>query len=171
MLSFVFVSAALGVLSFLTTRPAAAASVAVSAPKDPALQTLIVVHSDFLALSLELGYIDLYFGNSTDSVPQAFINYLSALHERSPGLPMRLRIGGNSMDSATYVPSQETMIVNTDPNANSNDPIINFGPSLFDVMNAVSSKVGGAQYLIGMLSIPALKCGFMIWSLIDMSVC
>lgn len=157
MLSFLVSSSfvclvALPLLS-LSSGAEAATPVNVTAPAaQPSLQDLIVVHPDFLALSLELAYVNLYFGNTTETVPQPVINYLTALHDRAPGRPVRLRIGGNSMDSATYVPSQQPMIISTDPNADSDDPIVNFGPILFDVMNNVSSRLGGAQYLIGSLS-------------------
>lgn len=53
------------------------------------------------------------------------------------------------MDSSTYVPSQPNIIQFTDPTANVNDQPVNYGSQLFDVMNAVSDKVGGVEYLIG----------------------
>ena len=151
MLSFLLSGSLVPLVLPLLCLHAKASSVNVNAPTGVTLQNHTIVHSDFLALSLELGYINLYFGNTTELVPQPVINYLTALHDRGSGRPLRLRLGGNSMDSATYVPSQQPMIISTDPNANANDPIINFGPVLFDVMNNVSSRVGGAQYLIGQL--------------------
>lgn len=53
------------------------------------------------------------------------------------------------MDSSTYVPGQSSIIEFTNPDANVNDQPVNYGPQLFDVMNAVSDKVGGTEFLIG----------------------
>lgn len=53
------------------------------------------------------------------------------------------------MDSSTYVPNQSDIVEFTNPNANSNDQPVNYGQQLFQVMNAVSDRVGGAEYLIG----------------------
>ena len=88
-------------------------------------------------------------GNSSDQVPTAMVNYLSAIRNRTLDKPVRLRLGGNSMDSSTYVPDQSDIIEFTNPNANSNDQPVNYGPALFDVMNAVNDKAGGTEYLIG----------------------
>lgn len=124
-------------------------AVNVDAPASPPSENATVVYSSFLGLSVELAYLNYYFGNTTSNVPQPMLNYLSALHARSSGQPLRIRLGGNSMDSATYVPTQQDMIEFTDPSSNSNDPIVNFGPVTFDVMNSVSGSVGGIKYLIG----------------------
>ncbi|EMD40856.1 glycoside hydrolase family 79 protein [Gelatoporia subvermispora B] len=125
-------------------------ALSVNAPSNPPSENATIVYANFLGLSVELAYLNFYFGNTTSDAPQPMLNYLSALHDRSSGLPLRVRLGGNSMDSATYVPSQQDMIEFTDPNSNSNDPIVNFGPVTFDVMNSVSDSVGGIQYLIGL---------------------
>lgn len=77
------------------------------------------------------------------------VNYLSAIRNRTLNKPVRLRLGGNSMDSSTYVPDQPDIVEFTNPNANSNDQPVNYGPALFDVMNAVNDKIGGTEYLIG----------------------
>ncbi len=108
-----------------------------------------VVYSNFLGISVELSFVNYYFGNTTSNIPQPFVNYLEALHARSSGKPVRLRLGGNSMDSSTYSPGQPDIIEFTDPTANVNDQPVTYGPQLFEVMNAVSDKVGGAEYLIG----------------------
>ncbi|KAI0637986.1 glycoside hydrolase family 79 protein [Trametes polyzona] len=129
---------------------AARAAVAVTVPSTPPASDANVVFSNFMGISLELSFINYYFGNSTDQIPQPVINYLTALQSRASGKPVRLRLGGNSMDSSTYVPNQPDIIEFTDPNANSNDQPVNYGPQLFDVMKGVSNAVGGAQYLIGL---------------------
>ncbi|KAI9069257.1 glycoside hydrolase family 79 protein [Trametes sanguinea] len=128
----------------------ALAAIAVSPPSSPPDANANVVYSNFLGISLELSFINYYFGNSTDQIPQPVIKYLSTLQSRASGQPVRLRLGGNSMDSSTYVPSQQQIIQFTDPNANSNDQPVDYGPQLFDVMKGVSSAVGGAQYLVGL---------------------
>ncbi|OSC98987.1 glycoside hydrolase family 79 protein [Trametes coccinea BRFM310] len=128
----------------------ALAAIAVSPPSSPPADNANVVYSNFLGISLELSFINYYFGNSTDQIPQPVIKYLSTLQSRASGQPVRLRLGGNSMDSSTYVPDQQQIIQFTDPNANSNDQPVNYGPQLFEVMKGVSSAVGGAQYLVGL---------------------
>ncbi|EIN10839.1 hypothetical protein PUNSTDRAFT_85214 [Punctularia strigosozonata HHB-11173 SS5] len=110
-----------------------------------------VVHPNFLGLSIELSFINLYFGNDTSSIPQPIRNYLSAIKVRTgSSLPVRIRLGGNSMDSSTYVPDQSTMLVFTDPTANFNDQPVNFGPVLYDVMKQVSDDVDGISYVVGL---------------------
>ncbi|EJF62805.1 hypothetical protein BD309DRAFT_1015125 [Dichomitus squalens] len=126
------------------------AAVAITPPATPPSATANVVYSNFLGISLELSFINYYMGNTTDQIPAPFISYLSTLQKHASGKPVRLRLGGNSMDSSTYVPSQPDIVEFTDPNANSNDQPVNYGPQLFDVMKGVSSQVGGAQYLIGL---------------------
>ncbi|KAI0677049.1 glycoside hydrolase family 79 protein [Trametes maxima] len=128
----------------------ALAAVAISSPSSPPSAGANVVYSNFLGISLELSFINYYFGNSTDQIPRPVVKYLSTLQARASGQPVRLRLGGNSMDSSTYVPDQQEIIQFTDPNANSNDQPVNYGAQLFEVMKGVSSAVGGAQYLIGL---------------------
>jgi len=126
------------------------AAVEVTVPATGPSTDLTTVYSNFLGISLELSFINYYFGNDSNTVPAPMIQYLTALHERGSDRPVRLRLGGNSMDSSTYVPDQKDIIEFTDPTANSNDQPVNYGEQLFQVMNAVSDKVGGAQYLVGL---------------------
>ena len=135
-------------LCLLASAHTASAAIAVTPPPPPRADAN-VVYSNFLGLSLELSFINYYFGNSTAEIPQPVVRYLSALHAHGSGKPVRIRLGGNSMDSSTYVPGQEEAVVFTDPNANSNDQPVDYGPQLFDVMRGVSAAVGGAEYLIG----------------------
>ncbi|KDQ64314.1 glycoside hydrolase family 79 protein [Jaapia argillacea MUCL 33604] len=113
-----------------------------------------VVSPNFFGISFELSYIDVYFGNSTSTIPPALLSYLSLLRARTPSsLPLRLRLGGNSMDNSTYVPSQTTPMINlTDPTANVNNQPVDFGPGLWDVMKGVAQGLGagGAGYLVGL---------------------
>ncbi|KAI0082446.1 glycoside hydrolase family 79 protein [Panus rudis PR-1116 ss-1] len=123
-------------------------AIPVTPPQTPPSNNVTVVYPNFLGISLELSFINYYFGNNSNEVPLPFINYLSSI--KSPDRPVRLRLGGNSMDSSTYVPTQQEITQFTNPNANSNDQPVNYGPALFDVMNKVSDSVGGAEYLIGL---------------------
>lgn len=103
-----------------------------------------------MGISFELSVLNNYFGNDTSSTPGPVLNYLSALTNRiDPGHPLRLRIGGNSMDSGTYNPSQSAIIQFTDPHANVNDQPVSFGPTLLDVIKRIADDVG-AQCLIGL---------------------
>jgi hypothetical protein len=56
-----------------------------------------VVQSNFLGLSLELSFLNHYFGNDVSSVPEPIINYLGAVRNHTGKQPVRLRLGGNSM--------------------------------------------------------------------------
>jgi len=100
---------------------------------------------------LLLALIVLQVGNDTSSIPPAVINYLAALRSRVGSKPLRIRIGGNSMDSSNYVPSQTSPMVQLIDNApNANDQPVNFSPILWDVLDKVSSDIGGATYLLGL---------------------
>ncbi|RDB22546.1 Beta-glucuronidase [Hypsizygus marmoreus] len=110
-----------------------------------------VVQSNFLGISFELSFMDEYFGNDTSTIPPTIINYLAAIRARTGKNPVRIRVGGNSMDSSTYVPTQTSPMVqlsNTAPNAN-NQPV-DYGPMLWDVLKKVADDVGGAEYLVGL---------------------
>ncbi|PSR75048.1 hypothetical protein PHLCEN_2v9378 [Hermanssonia centrifuga] len=127
-----------------------AATVQVTPPSAPPSDNVTTVYSNFYGISLELSFINYYFGNDTSSIPQPVLNYLSALHNRTDGRPVRLRLGGNSMDSSTYIPDQQQIIEFTDPTANVNDQPVSYGSVLFDVMKATSDTIGGVDWLIGL---------------------
>ena len=82
-------------------------------------------------------------------MPSAIQNYLSNICSRITN-NLRIRIGGNGMDSSTYVPNQTQMIVLTDPTAYFNDIPVDFGPVFFDVLNAMADAVGEMQFIIGL---------------------
>ena len=128
---------------------ALAATVQVNPPSAPPGDNVTAVYSTFFGISFELSFINYYLGNDTNSFPQPVLSYLSALHNRSADRPLKLRLGGNSMDSSTYVPSQQQIIQFTDPTANVNDQTVSFGSVLFDVMKNADTKVGSAEWLIG----------------------
>ena len=132
-----------------STYAAAAATVQVTQPATPPGDNVTAVYSNFFGISLELSFINYYFGNDSSSIPQPMLNYLNAMHQRSADRPVRLRLGGNSMDSSTYVPDQQEIIKFTDPNANVNDQPVSYGSVLFDVMKTTSTKINTVQWLIG----------------------
>ncbi|KAF8969446.1 glycoside hydrolase family 79 protein [Flammula alnicola] len=127
--------------------PVTADPIQISVPSSP--PSTHVVQQNFLGISFELSFTDEYFGNDASSIPPTVVNYLSALRSRVGNNPLRVRIGGNSMDSSTYVPSQTSPMVQLlNASANDNDQPVDFGPALWDVMDKVSSDIGGASYLI-----------------------
>ncbi|TCD70439.1 hypothetical protein EIP91_003520 [Steccherinum ochraceum] len=139
-----------GLLATVLLATSAFAAVTVTVPTTNPATDSTAVYSNFLGVSLELSFINYYFGNDSNTVPQPFIEYMTALHQRGSNQPVRLRLGGNSMDSSTYVPDQQQIIQFTDPNADFDDQPVTYGEQLFEVMNAVSDKIGGAKYLIGL---------------------
>lgn len=55
------------------------------------------------------------------------------------------------MDISTYDPDKtDVMLTLTDPDAYFNDIPCTFGPVFFDVLNAMSDKVGDMSYIIGL---------------------
>ncbi|KAF8204822.1 glycoside hydrolase family 79 protein [Pholiota molesta] len=110
-----------------------------------------VVQQNFLGISFELSFLDYYFGNDTSTIPPTMVNYLTALRSRTDNNPLRMRIGGNSLDSSTYDSSLASpMIQITSGPVNANDQPVTYGPVLWDVLDKVSSDIGGAYYLIGL---------------------
>ena len=130
-----------------TTR--AQSPVQVAPPSSSPSSDIPLVASNFYGVSFELSFINDYFGNSTTSIPQTVLNYLNALHNRTAGSPLKLRLGGNSMDSSTYNASLQQIIQFTDPTANVNDQPVDFGGQLFPIMKTASDSIGGIQWLIG----------------------
>ena len=141
-------------LPFLSLISSVFAAVQVSPPSAPPGDNITVVQPNFYGVSLELSFINYYFGNDTSSMPQPVLNYIQALHDRTAGLPVRLRIGGNSMDSSTYIPDQQQIINFTNPNASIDDQPVNYSSMLFQLMKATSDTIGGVQWLIGAFTVP-----------------
>lgn len=79
------------------------------------------------------------------------MTYLAGIRARTGNNPLRIRVGGNSMDSSTYIPSQTSPMVQlSNVAANANNQLANYGPLLWDVMKKVADDLGGAEYLVGM---------------------
>ncbi|KAF5359203.1 hypothetical protein D9756_002888 [Leucocoprinus leucothites] len=108
-----------------------------------------VIDDNFIGISWELSSFDTLWGKSVEAQPNAMQNYLHNLIVRL-SKPLRIRVGGNSMDGSTYVPSLQAVLELTDPNAYFNDVPVNFGPALFDVMNGMSDKAGDMEFMIGL---------------------
>lgn len=109
-----------------------------------------IVQDNFLGISFELYPFNTLWGESPQQMPTAMENYLSNLRARIH-LPLRIRIGGNSMDSAVYVPTQTEMIIVTgDPAADPDDVPVDFGPMLFTVLDAMENVVGQMEFIVGL---------------------
>jgi len=54
------------------------------------------------------------------------------------------------MDSSVFKKNQTEFSVFTDTGANLNDQPVNYGPLVFKVLGAVSKRLGGVEYLLGM---------------------
>ena len=75
------------------------------------------------------------------------LNYLSQIQTGSH--PMRLRVGGNSADKSTFVPSQGSPMVQlSDPNAPADTQPVDYSPELWRVLRTVSDQIPSI-YLIG----------------------
>ncbi|KAL0949351.1 hypothetical protein HGRIS_009421 [Hohenbuehelia grisea] len=110
-----------------------------------------VVEPNFLGISYELSFMNEYIGNDTSSIPPAVINYMKIIRSRTAASPLRFRVGGNSMDTSVYVPSQKSpMMTLTNASANANNQPVDYGPMLWQVLKQVQKQVGGAEFLIGL---------------------
>lgn len=87
-------------------------------------------------------------GDDPTSVPSAMKNYLHNIRARMTN-PLRIRVGGNSMDSSTYVPEQQHLL-NVIDDAYYNNIPVQFGPMLFKVMNAMADAVGEMDFIISL---------------------
>lgn len=133
---------------WLCARSASLSPVDVIIPQNATSQSpFTVVQDDFLGISFELNSFDTLWGETPLSMPNPMQNYLANLRARIQS-PLRIRVGGNSMDSSTFVPDQSQMIILTDPNAYFNDVPVDFGPTFFDVLNSMANIVGEMNFMI-----------------------
>ena len=103
-------------------------------------------------------------GNDISTIPPTIINYLSTLRLRVGNNPLRIRIGGNSMDSSVYVPTQTSPYIQPISGLGTpDDQPVNFGPVLWDVLDQVGSAIGGATYLIGTFFETNSLTWFRVW--------
>ncbi|EIM92835.1 uncharacterized protein STEHIDRAFT_136561 [Stereum hirsutum FP-91666 SS1] len=137
------------VLTSLALVGGASAAVEVDFPVTPKAQHANVVQDNYLGISWELASFDTLWGKNASQLPPAMQNYLSNLRARISH-PLRIRVGGNSMDSSTYDASKnDTMLTITD-SSYYNDMPVTFGPVLWDVLNGMSDQVGEMQFLVGL---------------------
>ncbi|KAF5379811.1 hypothetical protein D9615_005831 [Tricholomella constricta] len=140
-------------LAALVTLPAfsiAGKPLDVSFPERPPESALKnIVDDNFIGISWELSSFDTLWGGTVKTIPHAMQNYLHNVAVRM-SKPLRIRIGGNGMDGSTYVPNLSKFLEHTDPDAYFNDIPVNFGPIMFDVMNAMYDIVGPMQFIIGL---------------------
>ncbi|TFK61227.1 hypothetical protein BDN72DRAFT_965291 [Pluteus cervinus] len=109
-----------------------------------------VIDDNFMGVSWELSSFNTLWGDNADSSPPAMQNYLHNFAARL-SKPLRIRVGGNGMDSSTYDPSLGTFLtVDPSTDVNNDDISVHFGPIVLDVMNAMSDKVGEMQFLFGL---------------------
>jgi hypothetical protein len=99
-------------------------------------------------------------GPNSSNIPDPFVQALSAIRNRTQSHPLRLRIGGNSMDTSIYDPQQiSPMLQPTTGDSGGttlkaiDDQWVKYGPMVWDVLNGTASKIGGASYLIGVVSL------------------
>ncbi|KAI5124955.1 hypothetical protein M0805_007382 [Coniferiporia weirii] len=137
---------ALGILA-LVPGSAFAASANFSPPASYTSNNL--VHSNFFGISIELSIINTLIGENTSSIPDQIKNYLSNIQTRAKN-PVRVRVGGNSMDDSTFNSSQSQMIVFPSAAQNINDQPVTYGPVLYDVLAELAKGASGLQYLIGL---------------------
>ena len=77
-------------------------------------------------------------GDDENSIPQAMLNLLSALSSRITQ-PLRIRVGGNSLDGSKYNPKADKMItfnLNANPADIKNIPVT-YGPQLAKTLKVV----------------------------------
>jgi len=133
-------------LAGLTLGGSPTVNVPASAPNGSEKDT---IGPNFLGISLELSYIDQYFGSSKDAI-SPLTHYLHSLSPAGTNYPLRLRLGGNSMDSANFVSSQ-TEVVIRGQGPSTEDVPCSIGPATFDLANAVTNSLpGGMSWLVGL---------------------
>ncbi|TEB31649.1 hypothetical protein FA13DRAFT_1732511 [Coprinellus micaceus] len=138
------------VAALSTVALAALPTIRVQAPRTPPANVTHSVQDNFIGISYELSSFDTLWGTNADKIPVPMQNYLHNLVARL-SKPLRIRVGGNGMDGSTYHRSyKDSMLELPDPDAYFNDIPANFGPVLFDVMNAMYDKVGPMQFMIGL---------------------
>ncbi|OCB84380.1 hypothetical protein A7U60_g8364 [Sanghuangporus baumii] len=126
-----------------------------------------LVRSNFFGISIELSVVntisDVFFlndfalvllipptvGENTSSIPTQMENYLGYIQNRTQS-PVRIRVGGNSMDDSIFNSTQSKMIVYTGEAVSAHDQPVSYGPILYDVLANLAKNIGGAEYLIGL---------------------
>ncbi|KAG8855621.1 hypothetical protein FRB96_006816 [Tulasnella sp. 330] len=105
------------------------------------------VEDNFFGISFEMQVINTIIGNTPTTIPTPIQAYLGNIRNRTNN-PLRLRVGGNSMDSSYYIPTQTTMISGIVDNVNYAP--IDFGPVLIDTVAQLGNSIGGAVWDVGL---------------------
>ncbi|KAJ3537275.1 hypothetical protein NMY22_g5656 [Coprinellus aureogranulatus] len=117
---------------------AALPTVRVQVPTSAPPNATYTIDDNFIGISFELSSFDTLWGRTPNKIPVPMQNYLHNMVARL-SKPLRIRVGGNGMDGSTYHRSyKDSMLELPDPDAYFNDIPANFGPVLFDVMNAMT---------------------------------
>ncbi|KAG8907054.1 hypothetical protein FRB99_005431 [Tulasnella sp. 403] len=106
------------------------------------------VQDNFFGISFEMQVINTLIGNTPDTIPIPIQKYVVNIRNRLSN-PIRLRVGGNSMDSSRYVPAQVPMINGTVDNVNYT-ATVTYGPALIDTITRLGDIVGGALWNVGL---------------------
>jgi hypothetical protein len=77
------------------------------------------------------------------------LNYLSNIRARMDA-PLRIRIGGNSMDASTFDASYTQNLLSVTDASTKDVILITYGPVLFDILNAVADTVGSMSFVLGL---------------------
>ncbi|KAL5488067.1 hypothetical protein ACEPAI_6175 [Sanghuangporus weigelae] len=108
-----------------------------------------LVRSNFFGISIELSVVNTIIGENTSSIPTQMENYLGYIQNRAQS-PVRIRVGGNSMDDSVFNSTQAKMIVYTGEAVSAHDQPVSYGPIFYDVLADLAKNIGGAEYLIGL---------------------
>ncbi|KAG9009888.1 hypothetical protein FRB94_011334 [Tulasnella sp. JGI-2019a] len=105
------------------------------------------VQDNFFGISFEMQVINTIIGNTPTTIPGPIQAYLGNIRNRTNN-PLRLRVGGNSMDNSYYIPTQTDMISGAVDNVNYSP--IQFGPVLIDTISQLGNSIGGAVWDVGL---------------------
>ncbi|KIO22059.1 hypothetical protein M407DRAFT_28404 [Tulasnella calospora MUT 4182] len=108
---------------------------------------VIYVDDNYFGISWELQVVNLITSGTPDTIPVPLQNYLKNVRARMSN-PLRMRIGGNSMDNSYYVPAQVPMINGTVDNVNYTP--ITYGPMFLDTIVRLGDIIGGSQWDVGL---------------------
>ncbi|KAF9556949.1 hypothetical protein CPC08DRAFT_70930 [Agrocybe pediades] len=153
MLAFQFLcSSVISVTLLLPSALAASQIINITFPEKPTA-TLIpnVVEDHFIGVSYELSPFDSLWGKSVTRQPAAMQNYMANLAARM-SKPLRIRLGGNGMDSSRYIPTLTTPLQVID-DTGFNTIRTNFSPKLVDILDGMMQKVGKMQFYLGLSTV------------------
>ncbi|EJU05947.1 hypothetical protein DACRYDRAFT_102907 [Dacryopinax primogenitus] len=135
------------VLTFVIAQPSPSpTSTPLSLLPYPPSSTLPSIPANFLGISIELSSFTSLLASGSP-LPQPFLTHLANVQSRLQA-PLRLRIGGNSLDSSLYLPSQPSLL-QVLPNAEKDNIPVSVGPQLFQTLAALSASLN-ISYTLGL---------------------